>query len=138
MVERLTFDVLGDERGKLISLEGGKNISFDINRVYYIYGTKRGVERGFHAHKNLKQVLVAVSGKCTIVVDDGFSRTEFVLDSPNSGLYIEGVVWREMKKFSDDSVLMVLASDLYDEADYIRDYEEFVNLAKARNNSEAK
>ena len=125
------FQEHGDERGTLIALEEMKNIPFEIKRVYYMYDTKHGVRRGFHAHKCLKQVLICVKGSCTILLDNGHEKNEVVLDTPNKGLYIESAIWREMFDFSDDAVLMVLASELYDEADYIRDYDDFIEYVKS-------
>lgn len=124
------FKVLGDYRGQLVALEGNKNIPFDIKRVYYIFDTKEGVERGFHAHINLKQIAIAVKGSCTFVLDNGAKREEIKLHNPNQGLFIEGLIWREMKNFSSDCVLVVLASEHYDEKDYIRDYDKFLKVAR--------
>jgi len=121
----LSFTKRGDERGALVALEGGRSVPFDIQRVYYIYATQPDVARGFHAHKRLKQVLIAVSGSVSIRCEYGLKKETILLDSPEKGLYIEGMVWHEMHDFSPDCVLMVLASDYYDEADYVRDYEEF-------------
>lgn len=115
----------GDERGSLIALEQDRNIPFEIKRVYYLFDTKQGVRRGFHAHKKLKQVAIAVRGSCTFLLDDGKSKREIVLNNPAKGLLIESFVWREMFDFSEDCVLMVLADSLYDESDYVRDYCEF-------------
>lgn len=126
MIKILNFDIKGDNRGSLISLEQNKNIPFDIKRIYYIFNTKSDVRRGFHAHKNLKQVLICVSGSCKVLVDDGQSKENILLDNPDKGLLISGLVWREMFDFSDDCVLIVLASELYDESDYIRHYSEFM------------
>ena len=128
--KKLTFLTKGDERGNLIALEENKNIPFDIKRVYYIFDTKNGVRRGFHAHKNLEQVLICVSGSCDILLDDGIEKNVIKLENRNEGLFIEKMVWREMFNFSADCVLMVLASDYYDEKDYIRDYNEFKNYLK--------
>ena len=124
--ELVNFKTLGDDRGSLIAIEEGYNAPFEIKRVYYIFDTKKGVERGFHAHKNLKQMCIAVKGSCTFIVDNGNKKEEILLDSPNKGLLIEGLIWREMKNFSEDCVLLVLASEYYDESDYIRDYDEFL------------
>lgn len=129
LVKVVPFNVLGDDRGSLISLEARKKIPFDIKRVYYIFGTKCGVARGFHAHKNLRQVAVCVAGSCRFILDDGRERAEVHLDSPDKGLLIEGLIWREMHDFSEDCVLMVLADQHYDESDYIRDYETFLTVA---------
>lgn len=129
----INFKILGDERGSLISLEGNRNVPFEIKRVYYIFGTKEGVVRGMHAHRTLKQVVVAVKGSCDFVLDDGKKKECIKLDDPSVGLYIEEFIWREMHNFSKDCVLVVLASDYYDENDYVRDYEKF--LEEAENDS---
>ena len=94
--------------------------------MYYIFGTSTGIARGFHAHKNLKQVAVCVSGKCRLILDNGNVSEEIWMDSPTKGVLIKEMVWREMHDFSDDCVLLVLASEHYDEADYIRNYQEFL------------
>jgi len=128
MVQWIDFQSLGDERGSLVAVEIGmeKAVPFDIKRVYYIYHTAGGVSRGYHAHKKLKQVAICLAGKCRMVLDDGNSREEVWLDSPTKGLVIEDMVWREMHDFSQDCVLLVLASEHYDESDYIRSYEDFI------------
>ncbi|MFT4693837.1 MAG: dTDP-4-dehydrorhamnose 3,5-epimerase-like enzyme [Francisella sp.] len=130
MTKLLNFNILGDGRGSLISLEQNKNIPFDIKRVYYIFGTTDNVSRGFHAHRDLEQVLICVSGSCKVLIDDGLMKEEVLLNSPDKGLLISGLVWREMFEFSSDCVLMVLASELYDESDYIRDYDDFLKEVK--------
>jgi len=124
------FKTLGDKRGSLIAIEEGYNAPFDIKRVYYIFDTKEGVERGFHAHINLEQMCIAVKGSCTFVVDDGEKKEEIILSNPNQGLYIQNLIWREMKNFSEDCVIVVLASEHYDESDYIRDYDKFLEEVK--------
>jgi len=126
LIQWVDFPPLGDDRGSLVALEAGKTVPFDIKRVYYIFGTQSGVARGFHAHKNLKQVAVCVTGKCRMILDDGVTREEAWLDSPIKGLLISDLVWREMHDFSEDCVLLVLASEHYDETDYIRSYDEFL------------
>ena len=126
----LTFPIIGDSRCSLIALETFENIPFDVKRVYYIFDTLSGVSRGFHAHQNLKQVLICVKGSCRILLDDGNSKDNIILDSPQTGLLIESLVWREMHDFSEDCVLLVLASEYYDETDYIRDYDGFLELVK--------
>jgi dTDP-4-dehydrorhamnose 3,5-epimerase-like enzyme len=126
LVQWINFPSLGDERGSLVALEGAKTVPFEIKRVYYIFGTQPGVARGFHAHRNLRQLAVCVTGKCRMVLDDGEKREEAWLDSPNKGLVIGEMVWREMHDFSSDCVLLVLASEHYDESDYIRLYSDFV------------
>jgi len=128
LVQFVDFPPLGDDRGSLVALEANKTVPFEVKRVYYIFGTKPGVARGFHAHKNLKQVAVCVTGSCRMVLDNAKERRDVWLDSPTQGLLIEGLVWREMHDFSSDCVLLVLASEHYDEADYIRDYENFIRV----------
>jgi len=128
LIKVIDFKSLGDERGDLVSLEGNKEIPFDIKRVYYLFSTESQVSRGFHAHKDLQQVAICVKGSCTFILDDGNVREDVVLNSPLKGLYIDSMKWREMHDFSEDCVLMVLASSFYDEADYIRDYQEFTEM----------
>lgn len=126
-VQEIHFEPHGDDRGKLIALEAlSEQVPFAVKRVYYIFDTTPGTVRGLHAHKVLRQVLVCLSGACTIECElpDG-SKRECCLDWPDKGLLIEGLVWRNMKDFSKDAVLMVLASEHYDESDYIRDYRRF-------------
>ncbi len=118
----------GDDRGALVALEENKNIPFPIKRVYYLFGTKENVRRGFHAHKKLKQVAIAVRGSCRFLLDDGKEKIDLLLDNPAQGLLIESFMWREMYEFSEDCVLMVLADDFYDESDYLRNHEEFINI----------
>jgi len=129
----IDFKTLGDERGSLIAIEQGYNTPFEIKRVYYIFDTKEDVRRGYHAHIDLKQLAICIKGSCTFVLDDGEVKNELTLSSPNTGLLIEGLLWREMYNFSDDCVLLVLASEHYDESDYIRDYDKFIEVVK--NNS---
>lgn len=126
LVKRIDFKLLGDDRGHLTVLEESKNIPFQIKRVYYLTGTKRNVARGFHAHKELEQVAVCVSGRCRMILNDGKNKEETWLDSPSTAIRIEKMVWHEMHDFSSDCVLLVLASELYDENDYIRDYQQFL------------
>ncbi len=133
-VKILNFEEHGDERGTLISLEQMKNVPFEIKRVYYMYDTKKDVRRGFHAHKSLKQILICVSGSCKILLDNGYEKEIVLLDNPSKGLMVESNMWREMFDFSDGAVLMVLASELYDEADYIRNYEDFLSYVKEKEN----
>ena len=123
-----SFPPHGDHRGQLVALEEFKDIPFDIKRVYYMYDTVPGVARGFHAHRNLEQILICVHGSCKILLDDGTEKAVVPLDKPNEGLYIANNMWREMFDFSPDAVLMVLASQLYDESDYIRNYEDFLEF----------
>ena len=126
------FEPHGDDRGQLTAIEALKDLPFEIKRVYYIYDTLPGVRRGFHAHKNLQQVLLCVNGSCKIHLDDGTDTAEITLDKPNEGLYIANNMWREMYDFSEGAVLLVLASQYYDEADYIRNYDAFMQMIKER------
>jgi len=118
------------EYGKLVFLETESDIPFDIKRVYYIYDVSGDVRRGFHAHKTLRQALICVHGSCRVMLDDGDSKVDFLLNDPSETLLVEGVVWREMYDFSPDAVLLVLASEHYDESEYIRDYQEFLDYTK--------
>ena len=120
----------GDDRGQLVAIEAMKDLPFEIKRVYYIYDTLSGVRRGFHAHKNLQQILICVSGSCKIHLDNGSETAEVVLDNPTTGLYIANNMWREMYDFTPGAVLLVLASEHYDEADYIRNYDDFMKMVK--------
>ncbi len=122
----IDFQELGDQRGQLIALEAQKNIPFEIKRVYYILETKAGVARGFHAHKELTQVAVCLKGSCRIILDNGSIKEDILMNSPMQGILIESMVWHEMYAFSEDCVFLVLASELYEESDYIRDYEVFL------------
>ena len=131
-VQVISFNTHGDARGQLVALENFTDqVPFSIKRVYYIYDTTPGTIRGNHAHRALKQLLICISGACTILCEmpDG-RKTEYRLDWPDKGLLIEGLVWRQMKEFSKDAVLMVLASERYDETDYIRDYNTFLKDAR--------
>jgi len=131
LVKWIDFPPLGDHRGSLVAVESDQTIPFDIKRVYYVFNTIEGVTRGMHAHLALKQVMLCVTGSCKILLDDGFSRESVTLDSPTKGLLIESFVWREMSEFSPDCVLLVIASEHYEESDYIRDYNKFKKLIKS-------
>lgn len=128
----ISFKIKGDTRGSLIALEAQKDIPFAIKRIYYIFDTKAGVVRGYHAHKSLKQVLICISGSCNIVLDDGTYRSEIMLNKPDVGLYVGPDMWHEMKDFSSNTLLLVLASEWYDEHDYIRNYDEFIAYLKGK------
>lgn len=119
------FKVRGDELGWLVALEGGREVPFAVKRVYYIFGTCNGVRRGRHAHRKLNQLMVCLAGCCSVQLDDGTTREEVHLSRNDVGLMIDPMVWHEMYDFSPDCVLLVLADDWYDEADYIRDYSAF-------------
>lgn len=125
-VELMSFPVHGDHSGSMVALEKSEDFPFEIKRVYYIWGTKKDVVRGHHAHKKLEQVIVCVSGSCDFILDDGTNRETIHLDSPRQGLHIKNNIWREFTNFSPDCVVMVLASEHYNEADYIRNYEDFL------------
>ncbi|MBQ9278011.1 MAG: WxcM-like domain-containing protein [Lachnospiraceae bacterium] len=125
-IKKYQFQIHGDDRGQLVALEEMRDIPFEIKRVYYMYDTIEGVRRGFHAHKCLEQILICIHGSCKILMDDGSEKVEVTLDKPYEGLYISNAIWREMFDFSPDAVLMVLASEYYDEADYIRNYDDFL------------
>lgn len=118
--------MIGDARGRLIALERSSGIPFEIARVYFIYGTEPGVARGFHAHRALRQWAVCVAGSCTLVLDDGHKTVRINLNRPDEAVEIAPMVWHEMHDFTSDCVLAVLASAPYDEADYLRNYDEFV------------
>ena len=122
----LDMTIFGDERGKLISLEGNRNIPFEIKRVYYIYDTLPNQARGQHAHRSLEQIIIAIDGACQFVLDDGKTREKVWLNRPDKALYIGKNMWREMKHFSYGCKLMILASEYYDEKEYIRNYDEFL------------
>ena len=124
---KYVFQQHGDSRGQLVALEEYRDIPFEIKRVYYMYETDGTVRRGFHAHKNLQQILICIHGSCKILLDNGTERKIISLEKPYEGLYVSNDMWREMYDFSKDAVLLVLASEYYDEADYVRDYDEFLN-----------
>ena len=130
--EVYNLPVLVDERGSLIALDKISGLPFDIKRVYYIFNTKPEVSRGFHAHKNLHQMAICITGSCSMVLDDGFSKNTLEMNSCSIGVYLPPMIWHEMHNFSDDCILLVLASDYYYEDDYIRDYTEFKKAAKIR------
>ena len=128
-VAKRVYQEHSDERGSLVSIEGEHDVPFVVKRVYYMYGIAKGAKRGCHAHRSLEQLLVCVHGSCRVTLNDGRERTETRLAHPNEGLYIGPGVWREIYDFSPDAVLIVLASDHYDESDIIRDYEQFLGEA---------
>jgi len=126
MYSLLDFSVRGDHTGSLVALEKGIEFPFDIKRVYYIWGTEQNIVRGKHAHRKLEQVIICTAGSCDFILDDGTERTIVRLDSPAQGLHIKHNIWREFTNFSTDCVVMVLASEHYAEADYIRNYAVFL------------
>jgi hypothetical protein len=125
----LELPKISDKRGNLSFIEGGKHIPFDIQRVYYLYDVPGGADRGSHAHKNLHQFIVAMSGSFDVVLDDGIAKKRFHLNRSYFGLYLCPMMWRDIDNFSSGAVCMVLASACYSEADYIRDYSQFTALA---------
>lgn len=124
----LEFPELGDERGNLVVIEGGKDIPFEIKRAFYMYGTDSDMIRGSHANKKSEFVLINVAGKSKVKLDDGFSSITVELDKPRMGLYIPAMLWKEMYDFSADSVLLVLASERYDASEYIRSYKGYKEI----------
>jgi dTDP-4-dehydrorhamnose 3,5-epimerase-like enzyme len=127
LTKLIDLQVLGDERGSLIAMEEFRNVPFQIKRIYYLFDTKQGVSRGFHAHKKLQQLAICVRGNCRFILDNGKTKEDVFLSTPDKGLLLEKNVWHEMHDFSDDCVLMILADDLYDESDYIRCYQSFIS-----------
>jgi len=117
---------ISDHRGNLSFIEGGRHIPFDIQRVYYLYDVPGGAERGGHAHKELRQLIIAISGSFDVVLDDGREKKRVHLDRSYHGLYVCPMIWRELDNFSSGSVCMVLASNRYDEADYYRSYDDYL------------
>lgn len=117
-----------DPRGNLTFVEGGKHIPFDIKRIYYLYDVPGGAERGGHAHSELHQLIISMSGSFDVVLDDGLEKKRFHLNRSYFGLYVCPMIWRELDNFSSGSVCMVLASNLYDEDDYLRDYNQFIKM----------
>lgn len=126
MYKLIEFKDLGDERGKLVVVEGGKDIPFDIKRIFYIYGSDSSVVRGQHANINSEFVLINVSGESKVMVTDGNRREIINLDKPMKGIYIPKMVWKEMYDFSSDSVLLVLANTHYDGKEYIRNFDDYM------------
>lgn len=130
-VQMLEFPQRGDERGHLVIVEGGMDIPFEIKRAFYIYGSEAEVVRGCHANRRTEFVLINVAGNSKVKVKDGEGNEAiFCLNRPHTGIYLPTMVWKEMYDFSEDSVLLVLASEHYDPEEYVRDYEEFVSAIK--------
>ena len=131
-VDSIVFPVHGDDRGKLIAIENGQEVKFNISRIYYIYDTNRDVVRGKHAHIDLRQVMICVKGSCEVLVDNGTERQTILLNRPERGIFIHDLIWREMMSFSDDCLLLVLVDRPYSAEDYIFDYNEFMNAVGIR------
>lgn len=130
LIKLVALPSLGDERGELIAIESNQSIPFEVKRLYYIFDTLNK-SRGFHAHLNLKQIAICLKGSCRFILDDGYQREEVILNSPTQGLMINSLTWREMHDFSEDCILLILASEHYDESDYIRNYQDFLNKVSA-------
>jgi dTDP-4-dehydrorhamnose 3,5-epimerase-like enzyme len=123
----ITFDKNHQIKGNLTAVSNNVHVPFDIKRIYYLYDVPGGLSRGGHAHKDLQQLVIALSGSFDINLDDGSTKRTFQLSRPNIGLLIPPGLWRELNNFSSGSICMVLASDLYTEEDYFRNYEEFLS-----------
>jgi dTDP-4-dehydrorhamnose 3,5-epimerase-like enzyme len=122
------FPKVTDYRGNLSFIEENHQIPFQIKRVYYLYDVPCGATRGGHAHKALHQMIIALSGSFDVIIDDGLRKQSFFLNRPHYGLYIPPRVWRELENFSSNSVALSLVSEVYDESDYVRDYQDFKRL----------
>lgn len=129
-VKKVKFNVIKDDRGKMIPIEYPKQLEFPLKRIYYIYDVKEEVRRGYHSHNDLEQVLIAVNGSIKILVKTPYEEEIIELNDPSEGLYIGPMIWREMFDFTENSVLLVLASKEYDESDYIRNYDDYKIKAK--------
>ena len=129
----IEFPKITDSRGNLSFIEGNRHVPFDIKRIYYLYDVPGGATRAGHAHKMLEQVIIAISGSFDVVLDDGFAKKRFHLNRSYYGLYLSSMVWREIDNFSSGSVCLVLASTFYDEADYYRNYSDFLSAQGAGN-----
>lgn len=131
MARMLEFSQKGDERGHLVIVEGMQDIPFDIKRIFYIYGSDKSVVRGQHANKKSEFVLINVAGTSKVWVKDGMgNEAVYSLNRPHTGIYLPKMVWKDMYDFSEDSVLLCLASEHYDATEYIRDYDEFVEIVR--------
>lgn len=126
----LSFKDLGDKRGKLVVIEGNRDIPFDIARTFYIYGSDSTIVRGQHANRNSEFVLINVSGKSKVMVTDGTKKEIVELNKPMKGIYIPKMIWKEMYDFSQDSVLLCLANTHYDGSEYIRNFDEYLQIMK--------
>ena len=133
MYRIINFNDLGDERGKLVVIEGNKDIPFEIKRAFYIYGSDSEVVRGQHANENSEFVLINVAGTSKVLITDGKNREIVKLDKPMMGVYLPKMIWKEMYEFSEDSVLLVLASTHYDGKEYIRNYDDYVRIMEGKN-----
>lgn len=121
---------ISDPRGNLTFIEGGRHVPFEIRRVYYLYDVPGGADRGGHAHKEMQQLIIAMSGSFDVILDDGRQKQRYHLNRSYYGLYVCPMIWRELDNFSSGSVCLALASNRYDESDYYRDYQEFLRAVR--------
>ncbi|MCX8089434.1 MAG: FdtA/QdtA family cupin domain-containing protein [Verrucomicrobiae bacterium] len=126
----ISLPKIADPRGNLTFIEGGRHVPFDIQRVYYLYDVPGGADRGGHAHKEMHQLIIAMSGSFDVILDDGFQKQRYHLNRSYYGLYVCPMIWRELDNFSSGSVCLALASNRYDESDYYRDYQEFLRVVR--------
>lgn len=129
----ISLPKIADPRGNLSFIEGNKHVPFEIKRVYYLYDMPAEAERGAHGHRNLTQFIIPLAGSFEIIIDNGLTKQSFYLKKPWQGLYIPPMSWRDLKDFSSGAVCLVLASEYYDEKDYFRDYNEFLNAVRDNN-----
>jgi len=130
LVKKIQFPKLSDDRGSLVFGEGRRHIPFDIQRIYFLYDIRDNMERGAHAHRELEQVLIAVSGKFRLALDNGSTKSSIWLSDPTQGIYVGRMVWHVLDNFTDDAVCLSLASHPFCEDDYIRNYQEFVSVQR--------
>lgn len=128
----IELSTISDDRGKLTFVEGDDHVPFEIRRVYYIYDVPQAVKRGAHAHRALRQVMIAMSGSFDVVLNDGKVQRRFNLDRPDRGLFIPSMLWRSLENFSTDAICCVLASAPHQESDYIRNYDDFLHAVRVR------
>ncbi len=133
-VKIFEFNEHGDNRGNLVALEYPKDLPIEVKRIYYIYNVPGNISRGFHSHNDLQQILICLGGSVKIKLKTPEDEKVVLLDSPNKGLFVDKMIWREMYDFSDNATLLVLASMCYDEKDYIRNYDEYVKSYWAKKN----
>jgi hypothetical protein len=132
LVERFAFQRIENAGGTIVVAQGERDVPFAIKRIYFLHGVPTDQTRGMHAHKTLIQIAVCVSGRCRFRLDNGVETEEVTLSKPDEGIVIRPMIWREMFEFSKDCVLLVLASEHYDESDYIRSYEAFKDAVRSR------
>ena len=128
----IELPIVADHRGNLTFIESERHLPFEISRIYYLYDVPGGAARAGHAHKTLEQFLIAMSGSFDVKLDDGHSQTTYQLNRSYYGLYIPPMIWREIDNFSSGSICLALASEYFDEADYYRDYDEFLEAVRAK------